>query len=148
MIHRARSLEINAMPEVIWAELARYMHVDEFAPFVVSVDALTSGDDGLGSTRRNNFANGTSITEEVIEWVPNRKMGIKGSEFGTLPFRSADAIISLAPASRGKTKVTWSLDYTVKNGFFGWLLGQTIMKYSLGKVIDANLKGLAKSVST
>lgn len=47
MIHYERALEIDATPEAVWAVLGRYMHVDEFAPLVKSVDALTSGEDGV-----------------------------------------------------------------------------------------------------
>ncbi len=65
MIHHARTLEISDTPEAIWDVISRYMHIDEFAPFVKSVDALTTGEDAVGSKRRNNFTNGTSMVEEV-----------------------------------------------------------------------------------
>ena len=39
--------------------------------------------------------------------------------------------------------MTWSMDYRVKYGPLGWLLGQTMM----GKVLDGNLKGLADNVA-
>jgi len=42
--------------------------------------------------------------------------------------------------------VIWDLDYRVKFGPFGWLLGQTMMKMMMGKIIDGNLKGLADKV--
>jgi hypothetical protein len=147
MIRRARTLEINATPQAIWSVISRYMHIDEFAPFVKSVDALTTGEDGVGSKRRNNFENGTAMVEEVTEWTPNRGYRIQSSEFGTLPFRDAEAEIVLAPLNNGRSKVTWSLDYRVKYGPLGWLMGQTIMKMSMGKFLDANLKGLSERVA-
>ena len=45
-----------------------------------------------------------------------------------------------------KQGVTWGIDYRVKYGPVGWLLGQTLMKLMMGKILDGNLNGLAKKV--
>ena len=49
MIHFQRSLAIDAMSEAVWAVLGRFMQIDEFAPLITSVDALTKDSDGPGS---------------------------------------------------------------------------------------------------
>ncbi len=49
MIHHVRSLTIDATPDAVWEALSRYMHIDEFAPQVMSVDVLTVGEADLGS---------------------------------------------------------------------------------------------------
>jgi len=146
MIHHARTSEIDATPEAVWAVIGRYMHIDEFAPFVTSVDALTGGEDGIGSKRRNHFDNGSSMVEEVIEWEPNRGYRVRSSEMEPMPLHEAFAELSVVPLSSDGSKVTWSMDYRVKYGPFGWLLGQTMMRLMMGKVLDANLKGLAANV--
>ena len=58
MISFQRSRVIDATPDAVWAVLGRFMHVDQFSPAITSVDALTTGEVGLGSKRRNNFENG------------------------------------------------------------------------------------------
>jgi carbon monoxide dehydrogenase subunit G len=146
MIHHERTLDIDATPEAVWAVLSRYMEIDEFAPFVTSVDALTDGEAGMGSKRRNHFDNGTSMVEEVIKWEVNRGYRVRSSEFAPMPLHEALAELSVVSANDGQSKVTWSMDYRVKYGPFGWLLGQTLMKRMMGKVLDANLKGLADKV--
>ena len=50
------------------------------------------------------------------------------------------------PANGAGSTVKWTFEYRVKYGPFGWLLGQTMMKMMMGKVLDANLKGLADKV--
>ena len=52
MIHHERSLTIDATPHAVWDVLSHYMHIDEFAPQITSVDALTDGEVGIGSRRR------------------------------------------------------------------------------------------------
>ena len=61
MIHHERTLDIDATTDAVWAVLSRFMHIDEIAPLVTSVDALTEGEDGVGSKRRCNFDDGTSV---------------------------------------------------------------------------------------
>jgi len=146
MIYRSKYLELDASLQEIWDVIGRYMFIDEFAPFVKSTDALTSGEDGVGSKRRNNFENGTTMVEEVIIWAPDRQLRVKASEFGTLPFRAVVADISIQPISNARSKVKWSLEYLPNRGAVGWLMGHTVMKISMGTFLAANLKGLRKKV--
>ncbi len=150
MIHYERTLVIAATPEAVWDVLGRFMNIDEFAPLVVSVDALTDGEVGPGSKRRCHFEDGGSVAEEVIEWDAGRSYRVRLSETDPMPLKEAYAEISLQPDGAGHTtehtKVTWSMDYKVKYGPFGWLLGQTMMKMMMGKVLDGNLNGLSDQV--
>lgn len=148
MIHHERTLDMNAAAEDVWAEISRYMQIDEFAPFIVSVDALTDGEDGIGSIRRNHFDNGQSMVEEVTQWTPNKGYRVRSSEFGSNPMHEMAGELAIKPSGNGKSKVVWSIDYRMKYGPVGWLLGQTMVKRMMGKVIDANLKALADKVQS
>ncbi len=146
MIHYERTLDIDAKPESVWAVISRFMHIDEFAPQIKSVDALTDGEDGVGSKRRCNFDNGTSVVEEVTQWEENQSYRVRLSEMTAMPLNEMHAELSVEPLDSARTRVTWSMDYSVKYGPFGWLLGQTMMKLMMGKILDGNLKGLADKV--
>ncbi len=145
MIQHERSLTIDATSDAVWDVLSRYMHIDEIAPQITSVDALTDGEVGLGSKRRNNFANGTSVVEEVTEWKPGSGYTVRLSDMAAMPLHEASSKIRITPTG-GKSKVTWTFDYRVKYGPLGWLMGQTMMKMMMGKIIDANLQGLSNKV--
>lgn len=146
MISYQRSLVINASPDAIWEVLSRFMHIDEIAPQVASVEALTTGQDQVGSKRRCHFKDGGSLVEEVIEWQPGRGYRVRLSETDPMPLKEAYASIRITPAVNGGSRVDWGMDYRVKYGPLGWLLGQTMMKMMMGKVLDANLKALAGKV--
>jgi carbon monoxide dehydrogenase subunit G len=139
MIHYERNLDIDATPEAIWAVIGRFMHIDE-------LDALTDGEDGIGSKRRCNFDDGTSVVEEVIIWETNHSYRVRLSEMTAMPLNEMYAELSVEPMDGGRARVKWGMDYRVKFGFFGWLLGQTMMKLMMGKILDGNLKGLANKV--
>ena len=146
MIHYERTLDIDASADDLWAVIGRFMHIDEFAPLIKSVDALTDGEDGVGSKRRCNFDDGTSLVEEVTMWEANRSYRVRLSEMTTMPVSEMYAELSVEPIDSERARVKWGMDYRVKFGPFGWLLGQTMMKLMLGKIIDNNLKGLANKV--
>lgn len=148
MLHLQRSHTIDAKPDAVWQILGRFMHIDEFSPYIEKVDALTEGKDGVGSIRRNHFSDGTSLVEEVTEWQEGHKYRVRLSEMGSNPIAEAHAEISVEPQSNGRSKVNWSFEFRVKYGPFGWLLGQTMMKLMMGKIIAANLKGLADKVQS
>jgi len=145
MIHFQRSQTIEATPDAVWAVVGRYMHVDEFAPLITSVDALTEGEAGLGSKRRNHFENGTSVVEEVTSWQPGKGFTVKLSDMADMPLHEASSMVSITQVG-GRSKVTWTFDYRVKYGPLGWLMGQTMMKIMMGKIIEDNLQGLADRV--
>lgn len=145
MIHFKRSLTIDAAPEAVWAVLSRFMHIDEFAPFITSVDALTEGENGVGSKRRNHFENGTSLVEEVIAWDPPHGFKVELSDMAAMPLHEARSGVYIEPLGERST-VTWTMEYRVKHGLFGWVLGQTVMKMMMKSIIIRNLKGLADKV--
>ena len=147
MIHFERSAELDATPEDVWGEISRFMHIDEFAPQVTSVEALSDAQSGVGAVRRCHFENGGSMVEEVLQWEPNSRYRVKGAELDPMPLTDMEAEIALAPIGGGRTRVTWSADYAVKYGPIGWIMGQTMMKMMMGKVLDGNLAGLADKLA-
>ena len=91
MIHFERYLKIDATPNAVWAVLSRFMRIDEFAPEIVLVDALTDGDVGMGSKRSNHFKNGTSLVEEATSWRPGEGYTVKLSDIVAMPLHEASS---------------------------------------------------------
>ena len=100
MIHFQRTHTIDAAPEAVWAVLGRYMHIDEFAPLIKCVEALTDGEAGLGSKRRNHFENGTSLVEEVTAWEPNQSFTVELSDMAAMPLHEARSEVSIEQLAR------------------------------------------------
>lgn len=90
----------------------------------------------MGSKRRNIFDNGTSVVEEVTEWTLGENFTVALSDMDAMPLHEASS------------QVTWTFDYRVKYGPLGWLLGQAMMKWMMGRIIDGNLQGLADRVKS
>ena len=146
MIHLERTLDINAAPDAVWAMVGRFMHIDEFAPQVTKVEALTDGDDGVGSTRRCHFENGDSVVEKVTEWDDGRRYRVQLSEIDNMPLHEMHAGFAIEPLAGGRSRVNQFMDFRVKYGPLGWLMGQTMMKMMMGKIMAGNLQGLADNL--
>ena len=146
MIGLERTRELNASPDTVKAEPSRDMHIDDLAPMVTSVKALTSAQGGLGARRRCHFENGGAIVEKVTEWEPGRGYEVRSSELDPMPLHELVAGIAVAPKGADVSTVTWSVGLRVKCGPLGWLLGQVMMKRMMGKVLDGKLQGLAAKV--
>jgi len=148
MIHHERTLDVDATPEAVWAVLGRFMHMHEWSERVDSIDALTDDNGGLGSMRRCHFDDGTSVVEEVTEWVENRKYRVRMSELSAMPLNEAHAELSVEPLGEGRSRLKMAMDYRVKYGPLGWVLGQTMMKMMMGKIFNSVLKALADKVQS
>ncbi len=99
--------------------------------------------------RRNHFKNGSSMVEEITEWKPaKRRYRFQLSEMEPIPLHEAYSAMSVEPTDNGRSMAIWDFDYRVKFGPLGQLLGQTMMKMMMGKIIDGNLKGLADKVGS
>ncbi len=146
MIHNERTLDIDATPDAVWAVLGRFMHIHEFSSRIDSVDALTDVDGGVGSKRRCHFSDGTSVVEEVTDWGDNRRYRVRMSELTAMPLHEAFGELSVEPLEGGRSRTKMAMDYRVKFGPFGWVMGQTMMKMMMGKIFDGVLKGLADKV--
>ena len=147
MIHFKRSLIIDANTNAVWSVLGRYMHIHEFAPLITAVTPLTDGENRVGSKRRNHFENGTSVVEEITVWKPGEGFTVKLSDMESMPLHQASSQVHIA-ALGSRSRVTWTFDYKVKYGPLGWLMGQTLMKAMMGRVLASNLKALADKVKS
>lgn len=85
------------------------------------------------------------MVEEVTEWSEGRSYRVRATDRGAMPLHDMQAGIAVTAAGEG-SRVAWSVDYRVKYGPLGWLVGQTLMKGMMREVLDGNLRGLAAKV--
>lgn len=146
MTRYQRKLTLDARPEAVWQELSRFMQIGDICPAITKVDALTEGDIRVGAKRRCHFENGSNLVEQITEWTPGKGYRVQLQEVDPMPLKEAYADLHVEPAANGQSTVTWGMDYRVKFGPLGWLLGQTMMKLMMKGVLDGNLKGLEQKV--
>ncbi len=147
MIQVEKTLEVNAASAKVWSVLGRFMHIDEFHPRIEKVEALSEAQSGVGARRKCTFKDGSSAVEEVVGWQDGESYTFELSGF-TVPLKKAVATLGVTPLGADRARLRMSMQYQVKYGVFGWLLGQTMMRMMMGKVFMVVLNGLHDRVLT
>ena len=115
-------------------------------PVQLAGQRAAEGPDGVGSQRRCVFADGSSVVEEVTEWEPNRQYRVRLVEMGKMPVQEAHATLSVEPLDGEHSRLKMAMDYRMKYGPLGWVMGQTMMKSMMGGIFEGVLKGLKDNV--
>ncbi len=63
-----------------------------------------------------------------------------------MPVKEAHATLSVQPLDGGRSRMKMAMDYRMKFGPIGWLMGQTMMKAMMGKIFEGVLNGLQDKV--
>ena len=145
MITIARTIDIAATAEQTWAILGRFAHIDEFHPRVRRVDVLSEATSGVGASRRCHFKDGSSVVEKVVDWQEGRSYSVQLSEF-SMPLNKAIATFAIAPLAADRCQIKMAMDFEVKYGPIGWLMGQTMMRKMMSSLFLVILRGLEDRV--
>ena len=115
---------------------------------VKSVDLVSSNKRGIGASRVCNFHDGTSLKESVIE-ADGSHIKMIVSDF-SLPLRDINIEFAVSPSrsDTNKTDLTFSMNYNVKYGPLGYLLGVTVLKMKLHQVQTKILAGIDHHLAT
>jgi len=146
LITTERSIDVDASADRVWAVLGRFMHIDEFHPWVSKVEVLSKETAGVGACRRCHFKDGSSLVEKVVEWQEGRFYRVELSE-SALPFNEAVTRFGVEPLGPARSRVTLRMRYQVKYGPIGWLMGKTVMERRMGDLFLAVLRGLQERVT-
>ncbi|NRB40194.1 MAG: SRPBCC family protein [Pseudomonadales bacterium] len=147
MIKVAKTVLINASDKDLWNIIADVGGIHNFHPLVDKSPLLSTNAQGLGATRRCEFYDGTSVVEEVVEWEEGKKLSLALSKF-SMPFESAVGTMSVESAGNNASHVTLQMDFKVKYGFIGKIMGLIMMKPFMKMVFAKVLKGLNDHATT
>lgn len=138
---------IARSPEALWPLVSDVLAVQRWHPSVARAELLSVTSTGLGAARRCHFYDGTNVREEVVTLDEGRRVRMALSEF-SVPMTRLEAEFQLTPTAEGQTEVRFGLDYVVKFGPLGRLLGATVMRGQLRKMAAKVLAGLEHHART
>jgi len=138
---------ISSSSASVWAAVADIGGVHKWHPKVRQSPLLSEANEGVGASRRCEFYDGTSVVEEVVEWVEGESLTIELSDM-SMPLNKALATIRVIPRGPGSTDISFEMDYAVKYGPMGWLMDAVMMRRMMGQMFDLVLSGLDHHVVT
>lgn len=132
----------------VWGAFADFGGVARFHPFVQR-SPLGEGTpaQGVGAERVCHFYDGNHVRERVLRSEDMRSMEVEITE-GSMPLRSAVALIELSPTSEGQTRVSMSMTYEPKMGVLGKVMDALMMRRKFGQMLGLVLAGLDEHLRT
>lgn len=138
----------KAPVERVWEVLSNYGGVHLYHPKVKSTPILSNNDKGIGAKRRCEFYDNSSVVEEVTNWNEGRSISVVLSEMSSMPLKRANATIQVLSVDSETSLLSIDMNFNVKFGPLGWMMGQLMIKPMMKKMLTNVLKGLEYNAIT
>ena len=109
----------------LWAVLADFPNLAEIWDGLKGSQPVGDQTRGVGARRRVDLKPFGSLTETVIAWEDERTLATANEPSALVPFKSAEATLTLEPAGDGAT-MTFDYRYEPRGGPVGGLTGPVI----------------------
>jgi ribosome-associated toxin RatA of RatAB toxin-antitoxin module len=140
--HVKNTMRVNVPAKNIWEVLGDFSSIERFAPTIKTSPIVNDKSSGLGAKRLCTFNNGSSLIEEIIDYQEGKSFKIEISEF-SMPLKSQHAEMKVEAVDANTSDIYMSVDFVVKGGPFGWLMGFLMMRPLMKLVTKNILTGLA-----
>ncbi|MEM7643951.1 MAG: SRPBCC family protein [Pseudomonadota bacterium] len=145
MAHVTVDCIVNAPRLDVWSSWDDFGSIAAFNPNLSGSHLLDTQTTGLGATRQCDLSDGKNhIRERIVDYVPGERMAVDIYD-GTMPLKSAKAIITLTPEGQNRTLVRMRMEFVPKFGPLGALM-VPMMKPQFRKMLQALLDGNAAHV--
>jgi len=133
-------VEIRAPADRVWAVLADFGEVQQWAPYMRKSYLIGDRASGVGMRRGMRHAWGFRFEEEVTQWHEG-----KGFAFDVLkapfPMKNVKEVWVLAPED-GRTAVETQVRYETHLGLLGHLVDWLLVRFVVRREMRAGLRGL------
>lgn len=135
------SSEIHAPVATVWDILADFPNVADWNGGVKKSYSTNEQSDGVGASRHCDLVPAGTLEETIKEWHPHEKMVISIDSSTKSPLKKGLGTIGLSDGGSDSTTVSVSLDYDLKWGPVGNLMGPMMHK-QLTKGFEGFLRDL------
>ena len=144
-----RKIEINASKEETWKAIANFGDICHGSPGVLKSHVTSQQKKGVGATRHCDFAMmGATAEERITEWKEGESLKIEVYELKKMPgIKTMQAEFQVKDNGAGKSILTATLEYSMKNGFFD-IMNTLMMKSMNTKNWNGVLAGHKKYIET
>jgi hypothetical protein len=136
------SLEMPIALPAAWQKLRDLGVAHHYVPGLTGTEITTAAREGVGASRRVFQSGGRWLDETVTEWVEGHGFEIRlhhGSEGMVAPFREATFRYWLDASGTSGTRLTLTLAYSLRWGFFG----RVLERLAMGRGVAGNLRDVA-----
>ncbi len=146
-IHVEKTMRFKVTAEKAWETIDAYGAIEKFSPTVKSSPIINGIDTGLGSKRKTVFYNADSLIEEIIGYEKGNNMTVKVLNPSS-PLKSSVAKMIIKKIDGETSDLTFSMDFEVKWGPLGWLIGNIMLRPVLKGIFKKQVLGWAYHAMT
>lgn len=133
--------------DAVWRAWADFGGIERFHPAVEKSRIIGGPSEGTGAIRRCDFYDGSMIEEKLTVFQPMTRIGWEiVSAPG--PLKSGEALVTLERRDPAATHIEFVLNFRMKLGPVGVLLGNTVVKAAMKKTLTSLLRGLDDHLRT
>ncbi len=148
MTHHVESkIKVDIPSAKVWEVLSDFTSIERFSATVERSPIISEVKSGIGTQRKCHFYDQSSVIEEITEIDEGQRLRFALSEF-SLPLVSIESEMRVKKINETSSEIIMSLDYVVKFGLFGRLLGSLVMPGKMRKMMNNILTGLAYHLKT
>ena len=141
--HISHTIRVDVPMHKIWAVLQDFSSIERTSHAVESSPITSEIKEGVGTIRKCHFYDKNSVVEEITHYEEGRSFRMVLSEY-SMPMKSIKAEFTVDKVDENNCDITMSMDFVVKFGLLGKILGALLLKSVLKKkVLKAELIGLA-----
>jgi len=140
--HVESKLIVNVSSDKAWEVLDDFSGIEKFSIGVEKSSLVGEKKTGLGAKRHCVFYDESSVIEEIIEYEENKGLKVVLTDF-SMPMKSMYAGFAIKKITETSCEVSMYMDFVVKFGVFGSLLGALVMRPVMKGVQKKLLSGLA-----
>lgn len=122
------SSEIPAPVAVVWDVLADFPNVADWNGGVKASYATGEQTEGVGASRHCDLAPTGTLEETIREWHPNEKLVVSIDSSTKSPLKNGLGTFNLSAGDSESTTIVLNLDYEVKWGPVGRLIGPVVQR--------------------
>lgn len=146
--HIEDSLEIKLPATKVWEILSDFSSIEKTSHSVERSPLLEGPTSGVGTKRKCYFYDNKSVVEEIVEFREGQSFKMVLSEY-SMPMKSILAELKVEKINESSSRITMSMDFVVKGGPIGWLLGAILLRPVLKrKVVQKELIGISYFAAT
>ena len=116
MLHVKKSVKIDASAATVWAKVADFGDLGAWHPAVAKTEIVEGTDNTVGAKRVLTLQDGGKINETLTAYSVNKKTLSYIITESVLPVSDYKSTLSVKPAGKGKSVVTWVASFKHKDG--------------------------------
>jgi mxaD protein len=115
VLHVSKQATVDAPPDQVWAKIKNFDGLNTWHPAVEKDEIIGGKNNEVGAERLLSLKGGGTIKERLLAFDDKKHMYKYAILEGVLPVSDYTSTISVEPAGKGKSTVTWSGSFKRKD---------------------------------